>query len=247
MPTYRAVLLDMFETLVDFHWTRLPLVAVDGEQVRSTSPQVFEAVRQFLPGLARETFVRAFVGSYREVEAIRQSTQREVPIQVRFRMVLDRLGVTEAERRDAFLREGLTAHTRLLREAMDFPDANRAALGHLGARYRLGVVSNFDHTETVEDVLAAYGIRGRFETVVVSDAVGWRKPRPEIFRAALAAMGLSPRDAVFVGDTPESDILGPHGIGMDVVWINRSGGALPAGVPAPMRTVARLPEVAEWL
>lgn len=247
MPTYRAVLLDMFDTLVDFHWPHLPLVEIDGEQVRSTSPQVFEAVRRFLPGLAWEVFVRAFVGSYREVEAIRQATQREVPVQERFRMVLGRLGVAEADRREAFLREGMAAHARLLREAMRFPEANRAVLDRLRTRYRLGVVSNFDHTETVEDALAACGILDRFETVVVSDSVGWRKPRPEIFQAALAAMGLSPREAVFVGDTPESDVLGPHGLGMDVIWINRGGGALPPDVPAPTRTVACLPEIAEWL
>jgi HAD superfamily hydrolase (TIGR01509 family) len=247
MPRYRAVLLDMFDTLVDFHWDRLPLVAFDGEQVRSTSPRVFEAVRRLLPGLAWEAFVQAFVGSYREVEAIRQTTEREVPVQERFQMVLGRLGVTEAGCREAVLREGLAAHTQLLREAMVFPEANRAVLDRLRPRYRLGVVSNFDHTPTVLDVLAASGILDRFETVIVSDTVGWRKPRPEIFQAALQAMDLSPREAVFVGDTPESDILGPHGLGMDVIWINRGATPLPAGTPAPMRTVSRLPEIVGFL
>jgi FMN phosphatase YigB (HAD superfamily) len=247
MPNYRAVLLDMFDTLVDFHWARLPLVAFDGEEVRSTSPRVFEAVRRLLPGVAREAFVQAFVGSYREVEAIRQATQREVPLLERFQMVLNRLGLDDPACREAFLRQGMATHTQLLREAMEFPEVNRVVVDRLRSRYRLGVVSNFDHTPTVEDVLTAYGIRDHLETVVVSDTIGWRKPRPEIFQAALQAMSLSPREAVFVGDTPESDILGPRAMGMDVIWINRGGTPLPSGTPAPMHIVSRLPEIADLL
>jgi putative hydrolase of the HAD superfamily len=247
MPSYRAVLLDMFDTVVDFHWDRLPLVTVNGEQVRSTSPRVFEAVRRLLPDLAWETFVQAFVGSYRHVEAIRQKTQREVPVQERFGMVLDRLAVTDPGCRAAFLRAGLTEHTRLLREAMVFPEANRAVLDRLQSRYRLAVVSNFDHTPTVEDVLAASGIRDRFETVVVSDAVGWRKPHPEIFRAALEAMGVAPQDAAFVGDTPESDVGGARQMGMDVIWLQRDLPGMPAGVSPPTWIVPRFPDILKLL
>jgi putative hydrolase of the HAD superfamily len=111
----------------------------------------------------------------------------------------------------------------------------------------LAVVSNFDHTPTVEDVLAASGIRERFETVVVSDAVGWRKPRPEVFQAALQAMDLSPHEAVFVGDTAESDVGGARQMGMDVIWLRRDLPGLPAGVPSPTWTVPRLPDILEVL
>lgn len=41
---------------------------------------------------------------------------------------------------------------------------------------------------------------GLFDTVVISGEVGMRKPEPEIFKHAAAAMGLAPRECVFVDD-----------------------------------------------
>ena len=72
-------------------------------------------------------------------------------------------------------------------------------LDWLRGRYRLAVVSNFDYTPTVLRILADGGILGRFETVIVSDTVGWRKPRPVIFERALADMGLAPSECPSLG------------------------------------------------
>ena len=40
MGTYKAVIFDMFDTLVNFGNVHLPLVRVNGREVRSTSPFV---------------------------------------------------------------------------------------------------------------------------------------------------------------------------------------------------------------
>jgi HAD superfamily hydrolase (TIGR01509 family) len=134
-----------------------------------------------------------------------------------------------------------------LHRAMEFPEANRTALDALRSRYRMAVLSNFDHGPAVEAALAGFGIRDRFDVVVVSADVGWRKPHPEIFRETLRRMGMGPDQAVFVGDTPEADVLGAQGVGMDVVWINRGNASLPAAAAPPARTVTRFPEVADVL
>jgi putative hydrolase of the HAD superfamily len=116
-------------------------------------------------------------------------------------------------------------------------------LDWLQGRYRLAVVSNFDYTPTVRRILDEGGILGRFETVLVSDTVGWRKPRAVIFEQALAAMGVKARECLFVGDRPEIDIVGAKGVGMRAAWLNPARAPLPPGLPPPDLDLASLADL----
>ncbi|MCK7490287.1 MAG: HAD family hydrolase [Anaerotruncus sp.] len=129
---------------------------------------------------------------------------------------------------------------RQLRRAVEFPEENRAALDGLRSRYRMALLSNFDHGPTVEAALRGFDIHDRFDVIVVSADVGWRKPHPEIFHETLRRMGIGPDQAIFVGDTPEADVLGPQGVGMDAIWINRNNASLPPGAAPPTHTVTSL-------
>ena len=95
----------------------------------------------------------------------------------------------------------------------DIPLVRRAGRAHYGpllrrlARtHRLAVVSNFDYSPTALAILEAAGVRDLFAAIVVSDQVGWRKPRPDIFRHALAAAGADAARTLFVGDKAELDV-----------------------------------------
>ena len=68
---------------------------------------------------------------------------------------------------------------------------------------------------------------------MVSDEVGWRKPRPDIFREAFRRTGVDPRRTLFVGDRADIDVVGAQAMGMDVAWINPGHEALPAGIAPP--------------
>ena len=90
------------------------------------------------------------------------------------------------------------------------------------AGYRVGLVSNTGRTwgrflRPIQDEL---GIGAHFDVRIFSDEVGWRKPRPEIFRNALDVLGLPARAVVHVGDDVEADIAGARGMGMRAVWFN---------------------------
>ena len=80
---------------------------------------------------------------------------------------------------------------------------------------RLGIVSDFDYRLT--DVLESLGIAGLFDAVVLAGAVGATKPDARLFAAALTAMGLSERDAVYVGDDPARDLAGAEAAGLAAV------------------------------
>ena len=245
MKRYQAVLMDMFDTLVNFHWDRLPLIQLDGQEVRTTSPLLYEFLRPGFPGVSCETFCRAFVGASRTVQELRNRHHREITARERFQRFFEQLDIPTGPDADRLLEAGIAEHMRLLARAMEFPDTHRAVLERLHARFRLAVVSNFDYAPTVKAALRAEGVLDRFETVVVSADVGWCKPRPEIFAEALRQMGVSPAEAIFVGDTPEADVIGAQGMGLDVIWIDRGTVPLPPETPAPTHTVASFAGVAD--
>jgi putative hydrolase of the HAD superfamily len=240
---YRGVLLDMFDTLVDFDRTLLPRVMLRGQPVRTTSPHVHAVLKRLCSHISLEEFAEAFLASFRAVEARRDLAHREVSAHERFRLLFASLDIPDGPEAEELMEAGIAEHMRQISRAVIFPESHGAILQALSGRYRLGVVSNFDHTAAVMNMLSAHGIQDRLEAVLVSEAVGWRKPHPEIFRQALDRLGLGASEVIFVGDTPESDILGARQAGMDVIWINRDGRALPPGIPPPTHTVARFTDI----
>jgi putative hydrolase of the HAD superfamily len=162
-------------------------------------------------------------------------------------MLFTRLRIPEGPEVAMLMEAGIAEHSRQLARAMEFPESHRALLDRLRPRYRMGIISNFDHGPTVETALVLYGIRDRFEAVVVSADTGWRKPRREIFLEAFRQMRIAPADAIFVGDTPEVDVLGAQAVGMDVIWINDGTKTLPPGSPSPTHIVPRFVEIGRLL
>ena len=77
-----------------------------------------------------------------------------------------------------------------------------------------------------------------FDAVVTSEEAGFYKPRPEPYRAVLAALGVAPEEALFVAGSP-ADVPGAAGVGMRVVWHNRVG-LPPRPGPAPLREARTL-------
>ena len=57
---------------------------------------------------------------------------------------------------------------------------------------------------------------------VAAESVGFYKPRPEPYRAVLAALGTAPERTLFVAGSA-SDVPGAKGVGMPVYWHNRIG------------------------
>ncbi|MGH8977220.1 MAG: HAD family hydrolase [Acidimicrobiia bacterium] len=102
------------------------------------------------------------------------------------------------------------------RVAPGSPDGLRALVA---TGVRLGIVSNSDGT--VEQQLRAFEIAQtgpgagiEVEVVVDSSVAGVAKPDPRIFAIALAAMGIAPEGAWYVGDTPAFDVDGAHNAGL---------------------------------
>lgn len=78
---------------------------------------------------------------------------------------------------------------------------------------RLGVISNIISRTVVPHFLAEYDIAQYMDCVITSAETGIRKPSPDIFRAAEQAMGLSPEELAYVGDTLSRDVMGARNAG----------------------------------
>jgi len=78
---------------------------------------------------------------------------------------------------------------------------------------------NWDLVEAMD----AVGLRHGVDAVITSAQVGARKPHPLIFEHTLAQCGVSPGQALFVGDTWCADVEGPLAAGMRAVHLLRPG------------------------
>jgi putative hydrolase of the HAD superfamily len=80
---------------------------------------------------------------------------------------------------------------------------------------KLGLVSNaIDPPDLLHRDLEEFGITQRLDVAVFSSEVGRRKPDSVIFERALAALGVEPGRALFVGDKVAIDIAGAQALGM---------------------------------
>lgn len=84
----------------------------------------------------------------------------------------------------------------------------------------VGLVSNFDHPPHVRRILSHNGLGNIFDTTIISSEVGVKKPDPAIFALALRQTGISPADAVYVGDT-EADVAGAIAARIRPIFIER--------------------------
>jgi putative hydrolase of the HAD superfamily len=84
--------------------------------------------------------------------------------------------------------------------------------GHL-----VGLISNADVME-----VAAWSkspIAGQFDSTIFSCHVGCAKPDAEIYRRSLAELGVTPAEAMFIGDGGSNELEGAKALGISTVMI----------------------------
>ena len=228
---YRVVLFDLFGTVV--HFVAPPLGAPRGTYEWLRGP--LANVRPVIPF---EAFRDALLEVSAAIVAERLPQHREVPSRERFRRVLARF---DADGNPAEVEALALAHMAHLAEQTSMPASHLALLNDLAPRYRLGLVSNFDHAPTAQAVLARHGVHRCFDVTLISDDFGRRKPHPAIFQEALHRLGATPAEALYVGDSAADDVLGAQSAGLDVAWINRNDEVPPD--PPPTHILQTLPDL----
>ena len=135
----------------------------------------------------------------------------------RFSMTLENWGLEN----DTVLGERLGAHyvetspykTHLVKDALKVVEELHER-GH-----RLIMLTNgFEEVQHIK--VRQCGLEPFFESVLTSDALGVKKPHPEIFNLALKKTNSKVEDAIMLGDSLESDIIGARDAGWGQVYYN---------------------------
>ena len=109
----------------------------------------------------------------------------------------------------------------LLHEACTVPGHHEAIMASLAIDYGLALCSNFTHAETARCILGEAGFTPHLKSIVISEEVGIRKPRREIFDRVFEALEVEARDVLHVGDNLVADVGGAAAAGMRTVWLTR--------------------------
>jgi putative hydrolase of the HAD superfamily len=136
----------------------------------------------------------------------------------------------EAIHRGAYAELGLALDPQQIDEAMRLEQEAWWEGVHLGpgvvetlavlrrAGMRVGICSNAAYRPaSMRAQLDYIGLLPLVDSAVFSSEVGWRKPAPQIFAAALDALNAEPATTVMVGDTVVADIDGAHAAGMRAI------------------------------
>ena len=112
--------------------------------------------------------------------------------------------------------------------------------------YLLGIITN-GRGEFQNRAISGLGIRDYFETILISEIEGVRKPQPEIFHRTMTRLGVSAQNSVFVGDNPEADITGANQVGLRTIWKRNADWLEPADADAIVDELMEIPTLLEQL
>ena len=247
MKTYRAVIFDLFDTLVDFDRTQIPVITIDGRDIRSTAGEVYKVLAQYAPDTTFETYYNTLGAVTRTLLEVRERDHVEIPARRRYELLFDRLGMARDDAAEGCIDGMLATHHRYMHDSTVCPPERTQVLEALKPRYPLGLLSNFDSAATGLKILATHGLQPYFSAIHISEAIGYRKPRREAFLHTAAVMGVDPQEVLFIGDTFALDVVGAKAVGMDVAWFDRQQAAPDLDQAQPDYTISRFTELLEIL
>jgi putative hydrolase of the HAD superfamily len=124
-----------------------------------------------------------------------------------------------------------------------------------GEGFRLAIISNASDAGNVQRLIDNADLRGYFDPIIISAAVGLRKPNPKIFDQVLGPWGFKPAECVMIGDTLGADILGAQLAGLRHIWLtaqaDHPANRAHRGQIRPEAEAASLPElvplIQQWM
>lgn len=117
----------------------------------------------------------------------------------------------------------------------------RDALERIRREYAIAVISNSDGR--IDAMLQCCGIVDCFQSITDSGNVGYEKPHPVIFDAALREMRAEAAESLYVGDVYSIDYVGARQAGMQAVVFDVAGAYREREFPR----VDSLAGLEEWL
>ena len=208
----KSVFFDLYQTLVYFAPRREELHAsVLKDFGIDVKPEVFNR-----PLAAADKFISEKTGS---TLVTGHSEEDRMALWAQYEeVVLRETGIEVSEK----LVLGLLGKMRQAKSKMTLFDDVMPSLTDLKGRGMiLGLISNIDRD--INLLVTELRLQKLIQVAVTSREIGFNKPHPEIFQAALKRAGVQASEAIFVGDQYRIDVIGANQAGMKGVLLDRNG------------------------
>lgn len=236
-PRLEAILFDMGGTLIEFENSPWDVL-----NQRCAQRGYDFLKKQNLIKIGYEDFVYTLSKEFEKRWTACQKTLQEVDFEkVVFSLFkkLD-LNLTDENRKDFMTRyyQPVTDQITLIQGAVE------AVRFFREKNLKVGLLSNtiFPKRFHLEE-LERFGLNRYLDATIFSSEVGFKKPHPQIFTAAIEILGISADFVAFVGDKLEDDIGGAQKIGMRTILKlkERENYSLPIFPDATINNLTELP------
>lgn len=92
-------------------------------------------------------------------------------------------------------------------------------LHHIKKHFKVGIITNGSSQRQRAKIINTK-LNNYFDTIIISEEVGFSKPDKRIFELALNKLNVQPEDVLFIGDDLEKDIAGPQNVNIKGIWFN---------------------------
>jgi putative hydrolase of the HAD superfamily len=207
----RGLIFDLGSTLIRFEgdWKQ---VRLDGIQA------MLHQLRQDGIDLEHEAFANAFIEELDASYVEREADHVERRTSSLLRVVMNQFGHGDVP--DDMMNRALAAlYSEGENHWSPMPGVYEVLDSLHQEGFRLGIISNAGDEDNVQRLVDNAKVRSYFEPIVISAAVGIRKPEGRIFEMVLEEWDLPAQEVVMVGDTLRADILGAQWAGLHHIWL----------------------------
>jgi len=180
--------------------------------------KVYKAISDVGFSVKAGEFVEAYTRAHEKYRKIRYEQLVEVTNAVWIAEALNSLGV-KTDPEDTRIKVALNAFFEDYVNSFRLRPCAIQLLTRASEQRKMGLISNFTYAPVIYAALRRLGINRFFDAVLVSEAVGWRKPHAKIFEEALRKLDARPDETVCVGDSPLEDIKGAKALAMKTVFV----------------------------
>jgi putative hydrolase of the HAD superfamily len=204
----KAVLFDFIGTLVN----------VKGYSLETSKMKLYKAVVDAGLKVSWEDFLEAYTRAHEKYRVVRYQEFIEVTNAVWIAEALNSLGF-KINSDDWRIKTSVNVFFEDYVSSFRLRKCAKQVLRMLYGEYKLGLVSNFTYAPVIYAGVRKVGINDFFNVIIVSDAVGWRKPHAKIFEEALKRLNVKAEETLFIGDSPYEDIKGAKQLGMKTIFV----------------------------
>jgi putative hydrolase of the HAD superfamily len=207
----KGAIFDLGETLM--HLT------VTWEQVReSRMKAIYEAFTEHGVSLDLDDLKREYLRLHEEESEYAARTLEEIEIRESFVKLFDRLGVSPRQQPE--MGDLVKRYFALEAESwVIFPGITEMLQQVRDLGLKMGLLSNARNDWAVREIMERLGLTRYFDVILTSAGLGMRKPRPEPFREMLKMLGITPAEAVMVGNSMEADVAGAVPLGIKTIRV----------------------------